>query len=44
VDVADLSPPDDEGNFAELAGIDLDAGPGADLGDDLLACGARRRH
>jgi len=43
VDVTDLPPPDDEGDFAELAGVDLDAGPGADLGDDLLTRGSRRR-
>jgi predicted signal transduction protein with EAL and GGDEF domain len=43
VDVADLPPPDDEGDLAELAGVDLDAGPGADLGDDLLAGGSRPR-
>jgi diguanylate cyclase (GGDEF)-like protein len=44
VDMADLAPADEEGDLAELAGVDLDAGPGADLGDDLLTRGSRRRH
>lgn len=43
VDVADLSPPDDERHLSELSGVDLDAGPGADLGDDLLTRGPRHR-
>ena len=38
--MSDLPPPDDEGNLAELSGVDLDAGPGADLGDDLLTRGS----
>jgi len=43
VDVADLAPADREGNLAQLPGVDHDAGPGADLGDDLLTRGSRRR-
>jgi diguanylate cyclase (GGDEF)-like protein len=43
VDVADLPPPDDKGDLAELSGVDLDAGPGPDLSDDLFARGQRGR-
>jgi diguanylate cyclase (GGDEF)-like protein len=44
VDMADLAPADDEGDLAELTGVDRDAGPGADLGDDPFTRGSRRRH
>src|SRR5262249_30382541 len=44
VDMADLAPADDERDLSEFAGVDLDAGPGPDLGDDLLTRGPRRRH
>jgi predicted signal transduction protein with EAL and GGDEF domain len=40
VDVSDLAPSDDEGDLAELPGVDRDARPRADLGDDLLARGS----
>jgi hypothetical protein len=39
VDVADLSPPDEERDLTQLARVDLDAGPRTDLGDDLLTRG-----
>jgi diguanylate cyclase (GGDEF)-like protein len=40
VDVADLAAPDEERDLTQLADVDLDAGPGADLGNDPVA---RRR-
>jgi diguanylate cyclase (GGDEF)-like protein len=44
VDMADLAPADDEGDLAELTGVDRDAGPSTDFGDDPFARGPRRRH
>jgi hypothetical protein len=43
VNVADLPPPDEERDLAQLAGVDVDPGPAADFDDDLLARGRRRR-
>ena len=43
VDVADLPPPDDEGDLAEFSRVDLDPGPGPDFGDDLFTRGRRHR-